>query len=81
MAGKLLYRIQESQEIHYYCCSTPPDFPANDSEVDFTDRATPDTLNDAEKQGMGYLPFSETEAGLTAGQLRAIREHNRIMSS
>lgn len=62
-------------------CSTPPDFPANDSEEHFTDRATPDTLNEAEKQGMGLLPFAEDEAGLTAGQLRAIREHNRIISS
>ena len=64
-----------------YHCSTPPDFPANDSEVNFTDRATPNTLNEAEKQSMGLLPFAEDEAGLTAGQLHAIREHNRIMSS
>ncbi|CDS03655.1 hypothetical protein LRAMOSA01057 [Lichtheimia ramosa] len=76
-SSQYLYR----QRAAFESGRTPPDFPANDSEVDFTDRATPDTLNDAEKQGMGYLPFSETEAGLTAGQLRAIREHNRIMSS
>ena len=58
---------------------TPPDFPANDCEEHFDDRATPATLTKEQKLGMGFTPFPETE-GMTEGQLKAIREHNRIIS-
>ena len=58
---------------------TPPDFPANDCEEHFDDRATPATLTEEQKLGMGFTPFPETE-GVTEGQLKAIREHNSIIS-
>ncbi|KAI8137683.1 DUF1479 domain protein [Fennellomyces sp. T-0311] len=59
---------------------TPPDFPANDCEEHFDDRATPAMLNGAQRLGMGFDPFPEEE-GLTEGQRKAIREHNRIIAS
>ncbi|KAI9489915.1 DUF1479 domain protein [Zychaea mexicana] len=58
---------------------TPPDFPANDCEEHFDDRATPAMLTEEQKLGMGFAPFSETD-GMSEGQLQAIRDHNRSIS-
>ncbi|KAI7856150.1 DUF1479 domain protein [Circinella umbellata] len=67
------------QRITFERGMTPPDFPANDCEKHFNDRATPSDLTKEQKLGMGFTPFPETK-GMTEGQLEAIREHNRIIS-
>lgn len=58
---------------------TPPDFPANDCEEHFDDRAKPEDLTVQQKLGMGFLPFNPDAPNLTSGQRRVIQEHNRIL--
>ncbi|KAG2188253.1 hypothetical protein INT44_001006 [Umbelopsis vinacea] len=54
---------------------TPPDFPGNNCEVDFEDRAKPQDLSDLGKLGMGYTRFEEND-NMTKGQREAIRTAN-----
>ncbi|KAH8547868.1 DUF1479 domain protein [Umbelopsis sp. PMI_123] len=54
---------------------TPPDFPGNNCELHFDDRAKPQDLSDLGKLGMGYTRFEET-ADMTKGQREAIRIAN-----
>ncbi|KAI8139285.1 hypothetical protein BJV82DRAFT_627891 [Fennellomyces sp. T-0311] len=59
---------------------TPPDFPANNCEEHIEGfRATPETLNEDEKLGMGFKPLSSDKAS-TPGQKRAIHQHNQILA-
>ena len=64
---------------------TPPDFPPNDSEVDFTDRATPDDLTLIGRRMLGLDPHSRlqpADAGeqiAGGGESSAIAKCNRIL--
>ncbi|KAG0173005.1 hypothetical protein DFQ28_006341 [Apophysomyces sp. BC1034] len=58
---------------------TPNDFPQNHCEQDFLDKASPATLNQREKLGMGFSPYS-IEEGLTEGQRQALEEYNSILA-
>lgn len=54
---------------------TPPDFPGNNCEVTFDDRAKPEDLTELGKLGMGYTRFEEQD-DMTPGQREAIRIAN-----
>jgi hypothetical protein len=60
-------------------CSTPPDFPGNNFEEKFEDRASPATINDIEKLNMGLIPYPELPAKATNGQRKALELHNKIL--
>ncbi|OMJ20856.1 hypothetical protein AYI69_g6058 [Smittium culicis] len=57
---------------------TPPDFPGNNAEKDFADRATPSDLSELGRLGMGFERL-DPKHKLTKGALAAIDEYNRTL--
>ncbi|PVU84657.1 hypothetical protein BB560_007295 [Smittium megazygosporum] len=58
---------------------TPPDFPGNNAEQDFADRATPADLSHLGKLGMGYERI-QTRPGMTKGAIAAVQEYNHALN-
>ncbi|KAI9363810.1 hypothetical protein BD770DRAFT_380512 [Pilaira anomala] len=57
---------------------TPPDFPGNNYEETFEDRANVETLNERERLNMGFTTYS-LSGQATPGQKKALENHNRIL--
>ncbi|ODM95117.1 hypothetical protein Ocin01_11564 [Orchesella cincta] len=61
---------------------TPQDFPLNNCEVDFSDRAKPSDLTELGKLGMGFTPLSLDAAStekLSEGAINARKEFNKVL--
>ncbi|OLY78918.1 hypothetical protein AYI68_g7023 [Smittium mucronatum] len=57
---------------------TPPDFPGNNAEKDFQDRATPDDLTPLARVGMGFQRL-EPKHKLTKGAQAAVDNFNKVL--
>ncbi|PVU84905.1 hypothetical protein BB559_007315 [Furculomyces boomerangus] len=58
---------------------TPPDFPGNNAEKDFDDRAKPEDLSKLGKLGMGFERI-EPKHKLTKGAQAAVDKHNHVLN-
>ncbi len=70
---------QQKYKLFYYFFRTPHDFPLNNCEADFNDRATLEDLNEIGKLAMGFSKFDENIAN-DAGAVGARKYANKILN-